>query len=119
MRVRLDSLLECPHFLNFHQLSAPLLVNSAALISLNLQFIQESFFLLFELLDFFLELLNFLISLFSLFTLESIDCLQKAVWIFHFMLDKRPQLFEESTQVFRFFLGLLQFLIEKLLAVTE
>lgn len=50
--------------------------------------------------------------------MEAIDCFEQTVRILHFVFDQGPQLFKESTQVFRFFLSLFEFLIEKFFAVT-
>ncbi len=69
MRVGLHSLLKGAHLLDFEKLASPLLVKCPTLIFLHLQLIQHSLFLLFQHIDFFLELLNFFIGLFILFTL--------------------------------------------------
>lgn len=39
--------------------------------------------------------------------------------VLHFVFDQRPQLLEKSAQVFRFFLRLLQFLVEEFFAVPQ
>ena len=68
--------------------------------------------MIFQILNFLLQLLDFLERLFILFALESIHGLQKPVWVLDFVFDQRPQLLEKSAEIFRFLLRLLQLLVE-------
>lgn len=97
MGVSLHCLLESSHLLDSKHLASPLLVNSLSLLAFKFELICESFLLLPQNLDFFLQLDYLFVRLFSLFTLESIHCFEQSIWVFHFMLDKWPQLFEKST----------------------
>lgn len=76
MRIGLNCLLEGSHLLNLNQLATPLLIDSVPLISLQLEFLGQSPLNLPQMLDFFLELLDLLIRLLILLTLESIDCFE-------------------------------------------
>ena len=94
MSVSLYCLLEGTHFLNFQKLTSPLLIQSSALVSLHFELIGESLLLLLQIVDFFLQLLDSFISLFILFTLETIDCFEKTIRVLDFVLNQRPQLLE-------------------------
>ena len=87
MGVGLHCLLEGAHFLYFQKLSAPLLVNSPSLLPFYFQFLSQTLLLLFKSIDFFLKLLDLLVRLLVLLTLETIDCFQEAVRVFDFVLD--------------------------------
>ena len=119
MRVSLNCLLEGSHLLNFEHLSSPLLIDGPSLIAFNPELVRKSLLLLLQSLDFFLQLLYFLVRLLTLFTLEPVHCFEQAIRVFHFVLDKWPQLLEESTQIFRLFLGLLELLVEQLFTVAQ
>ena len=94
MSVGLNSLLEGSHLLDFNKLASPLLINYIALITLQLEFLGQPPFNLSQVLDLFLKLLNLLIGLLCLLTLESIDSFEQAVRVFDLMLDQGPQLLE-------------------------
>ena len=104
VRVGLDSLLKGPHLLNFKHLPAPLLVDGPSLVPLDLELLGQAFFLLFQKFDLLLKVLDLFIRLLALLSLESIDGLEQTIWVFDFVLNERPQLFEERTEVLRFFL---------------
>ena len=69
MSVGLDSLLESSHLLDPEHLTTPLLIDRSSLFTLNFEFLRQPFFLLLQLLDFFLKFLNLFVCLFALFTL--------------------------------------------------
>ena len=94
MSVGLDGLLEGPHLLNLNKLATPLLINYISLISFQFELLGQAALNLPQLLYFLLKLLDLLIGLFRLLTLESINCFEQAVRVFDFMLDERPQLLE-------------------------
>lgn len=100
MGVGLDRLLEGSHFLYFHKLAAPLGVDHLSLVSFEFQFLGQAFFMLFQNFDLLLQFVDFFNCLLCLFTLKSIYCFQKTIWVLNFVLNQRPQLFEQSTQIF-------------------
>ena len=118
MRVRLYSLLEGSHLLDFVDLATPLLVNGPALVSLQPKLLGQAFLLLLHILDLFRQLFDFFVCFFTLFTLESIDSLEEAVGVLNFVLDEGPKLLEKGAQVLRFLLGLLELLIKEFFAVS-
>ena len=67
--IGLHSLLESSHLLNSKHLSTPLLIDRSSLFTLNFKLFSQPFFLLLQLLDFFLKFLNLFVCLFALFTL--------------------------------------------------
>ena len=76
MGVGLYSLLEGPHLLYLNQLASPLLIDSISLISLQSELLGQSALNLSQLIDLFLELLDFFVCLLCLLSLESVDCFE-------------------------------------------
>lgn len=51
--------------------------------------------------------------------LKTINCLQKSIRVFYFILDEWPELFKEGGEVLRLLLSFLQLLVEEFLAISQ
>ena len=90
-----------------------------SLFSFNSKVLQELLLALLKRFHFSTELLDLLVLKLMGLTLKPIDCLQESIRVFYFILDERPELFEEGGEVLGLLLCFLQLLVEEFLGVSQ
>lgn len=90
-----------------------------SLFSLDAKVLKQLLLCLLERFHFSTELVDLLALKLMGFALKAIDCLKKSIRVFYFILDERPELFEEGGEVLGLLLSFLQLLVEEFLGVSQ